>query len=429
MNTYPRAVEQFLDTLREVGKLRLYLLTLVVEAFTAGLLRKFLGQEIWPILDWKLHLAFSPGFIGRVCMFGPLIWSASAFWLPGSGARWRRRVGARDPSRREARRIDEAFEGLGEPATRGLKQLHFYVIDTVDRFLFIRGDALITSRGLLESPEFIPVLAHDVGHARTTDGRLMLALDRLALFGSPLLRAREEDARWEEGARGAKLVSASRWVFRLAGGTLTLRAMWPLWANYLRKRERAADAHAVALGQGPALAGHLENWKQPMEAPLRYALLLFNMENHDRVAYRLDLLLGEPLRPGESEATGLDALRQRFWSWVESWVDRPRPMEPKALFEPAKRFVESVFAVAGAMAPAEIDAQAWVLASLFAEHPVELTTSQLITRVQAVAEDPTLPVQDAIEKLAAAHALEIDGESDAISLTEPALALREHALL
>jgi Zn-dependent protease with chaperone function len=429
MDTNPKVGERFFVTLREVGRLRLYLVTLALELLTAGLVRRWFGRKIWLVIGLVHHMPFSPQFVGWACMLGPLLWSLSAFWLPGSGSWWCWRVGAFNPSRREARKLDLAFEAIGDHATKRLRRLVIYVVDTEDRFVFIRGITLIVSRGLIESDDLVPALSHELGHACTTDGRLMLALDRLALFGDPLAGNRDEDARREEGPGAAGILAALRWGLRIAGGTFTLRLLWPAWANYLRKRERAADAYSVALGYGPGLAHHLENWKQPTDRPHRRLLRLFNMQNHDRVAYRLDILLEEPPRPGESEATGFNAYWKRACEWLESIVEKPRPMDPKALFEPARGMVETVFANARVSDAAAIDAQAWVLAAAFAEHPVQLTTSQLTTRVQAVAEDATLPVEDAIRNLALAHAIDIDGEDDTVSLTVAAVALREHALL
>lgn len=426
MNTYPRAAEQFLETLREVSKLRLYLLTLVVQALTAGIVRKWLGQRIWLVLGWFLPLPLSPGLVGWLCMLGPLFWSLSAFWWPGNGSLWCRRVGAFHPSRGESRKIDLAFEALGEAATKRLRKLAIQVIDTADRFAFIRGITLMLSRGVVESDDLKPVLAHELTHAVTIDGRLMLALDRLTLTGTPLSRTHDQDTRREEGGGAAGIIACLRWILLLADGTLTMRALWPMWAADLRRRERAADAGAVALGQGPALAEVLKNWKEPTDRPRRRMLWLFNLQNHDRVPYRLDILLQEPPRPGEDDMTGFEGVWRRFCDWLYTLLKGPQRVDPSSMFDPAKRIVQTVFASDG-MSEADSDLQAWVLAAVFTEYPVELTRSQLVARVRAVAGDATLPVEEAISSLALAHALDV-GEDEVVALTEVARTLREYAL-
>jgi Zn-dependent protease with chaperone function len=292
METDPTAMDRFMATLSEVFELPLYLGTLVAQALTAGAARWLLAMATWTVVELFHDLPFSPEFVGYVCAFGPLVWSAWAFWQPGEGRLWHERVGAYDPSEGEAQLIDSAFEALGREATRPLSSLSVYVVDTVDKFAFVRGRTLILSRGLIESGALIPVLAHELGHACSTDGRLIQALDRLVLWGDPLVRAREENTRREYGGMAALVVGVLRWTVRIAGGSLTLRLISPLWARYWRAREKAADEFAVALGQGPALAQYLEDWVQPSDRP--HPRLLFNLQEYERVAYRRDTLLAAP---------------------------------------------------------------------------------------------------------------------------------------
>jgi Zn-dependent protease with chaperone function len=288
------ATERFLATLSEVCELHLYLATLVVQAVTAGAARWCLAVLGWTAFGLFVDLPFSPEFVGYVCALGPLVWSAWAFWQPGEGRLWHERVGAYDPSEGEAQAIDAAFEVLGRAATQRLSSLCIYVVDTNDKFAFVRGRTLIISRGLIESGLLAPVLAHELGHACSTDGRLIQALDRLVLWGDPLVSAREENTRREHGGMAALVVGVLRWAVRIAGGSLTVRLMSPLWARYWRTREKAADEYAVALGQGPALAQYLEDWVQPSDRP--HPRLLFNLQEYERVAYRRDTLLAPPTR-------------------------------------------------------------------------------------------------------------------------------------
>jgi len=294
MNTHPTGMDEFFATLSEIAELPLYLLTLCIQALSAGVARWFLALLAWSALGLFVDVPFSPGLVAFLCVVGPLVWSASAFWWPGNGRLWHERIGAFDPSEGEAELIDSAFEALGWNAAQPLRSLSIYVADTNDKFAFVRGRALILSRGLIESGLLAPVLAHELGHARSTDGRLMQALDRLVLWGDPLVSAHEENTHREYGGLAALVVGALRWTVRIAGGSLTLRLMSPLWARYWRKRERAADEFVVSLGQGPALAQYLKDWELPKERP--HPRLLFNLQQYERVAYRCDVLLGTPAR-------------------------------------------------------------------------------------------------------------------------------------
>jgi Zn-dependent protease with chaperone function len=311
MDTQTTAVDRFMATLSEVTPLRQYLATLVVQAATAALARWFLGVAGWTALGLILHApftpgfvealfapfvdTFSPGFIAFLFAVGPLVWSAAAFWRPGTGRLWSERIGAFNPSEGESQLVDAAFEVLGRDATRPLRKLHIYVVDTNDKFAFVRGIALILSRGLVEEGPLAAVLSHELNHACTTDGRLMQALDRLVLWGDPLVRARDEETMKEFGVLAALFVGCLRWLFRLAGGSLPLRWMSPVWAPYWRRRELAADERAVSLGQGPTLAHHLKSWELPKERPR--PRLLFNLQQYARVNYRRDVLESPPAHP------------------------------------------------------------------------------------------------------------------------------------
>lgn len=308
MNAHPTGFDSFMATLSEVLELPRYLVTLAAHGLTAGVARWFLAFVAWTALGWFVDAPFTPGLLetligwlphsfssGLVAFLfavGPLAWSASAFWRPGEGRIWHERVGAFDPSEEEAEVIDAALAALGREATHPLTNLSIYVIDTNDKFAFVRGQALILSRALVESESLPAVLAHELNHARSTDGRLMQALDRLVLWGDPLVRARDEDTRREYGGMAALVSGGLRWLLRIAGGSLTMRCMAPLWAPYWRRRERAADESAVDLGQGPALAQYLKDWEQPKERP--HPRLLFNLQQYERIAYRRDVLQAAP---------------------------------------------------------------------------------------------------------------------------------------
>ena len=101
MDRQPKATDQFLATLSEVIQIRQYLVTLAVQAITAGAARWWLAHTTWIVLGLFGELPFSPTFVGDFCLVGPLAWSASAFWnrAPASGGA----IGAEQKSRVVAR--------------------------------------------------------------------------------------------------------------------------------------------------------------------------------------------------------------------------------------------------------------------------------------------------------------------------------------
>jgi Zn-dependent protease with chaperone function len=158
----------------------------------------------------------------------------------------------------------------------------------------VRGTTVVLSRGLLESESLAAVLAHELGHADTLDGRLTEALGRLQLWGDPLAPVRPERggegrAEFAEDPRGGLIWGLLRWSLRLAGGSFAQGLLNPLWAVYWRSREYAADTYAASLGQAEDLARHLSDHELPFDPP--QPGLLFKAANHPPVALRVERLL------------------------------------------------------------------------------------------------------------------------------------------
>ncbi len=55
------------------------------------------------------------------------------------------------------------------------------MLDTPEPDAAVVGDTLMLSRGLFESPHLSAVLAHELGHLGTPDGRITAALNRLVI--------------------------------------------------------------------------------------------------------------------------------------------------------------------------------------------------------------------------------------------------------
>ena len=174
----------------------------------------------------------------------------------------------------------------------------------------VGGRALVLSRGLLETDSLAAVLAHELGHANTLDGRLTEALDRLRLWGDPLVPPHvaepgRREVPIEEPARGNLLLGLARWVLRLAGGGCAEAALRPLWAAYWRHREYTADAYAARLGQAEDLVRYLADNELPFDPPHRRRL--FDRLEHPPVAHRI-----ERLTAPDSLAVGLGRNGLRF---------------------------------------------------------------------------------------------------------------------
>ena len=159
----------------------------------------------------------------------PLVALLALLGLPGGGLLTRWQLGARRPSERERLAIADALAQLPDsvPGPRWL-----YVIDDPTPSALVVGQALYMHRALVWDPALCAVIAHELGHVNAGDSRLSLAARRLTPFG---------EAR----------------VGLLLGG-LSLLALRPLWAAWMRRSEFRADAYAARLGQGAQLAAHLE---------------------------------------------------------------------------------------------------------------------------------------------------------------------------
>ena len=159
----------------------------------------------------------------------PLAALAEFAGLPGGGLLTRWQLGARRPSQRERLAVADAFAEL-PGSVRAPRWL--YVIDDPTSSALVVGQALYLHRGLVWDPALAAVIAHELGHLNSLDGRMALAARRLSVFaGIPV---------------GLLLSGLS---------LLLLGRLWDLW---MRRTELAADAYAARLGQGPELAAHLE---------------------------------------------------------------------------------------------------------------------------------------------------------------------------
>jgi Zn-dependent protease with chaperone function len=237
----------------------------------------------------------------------PTLWSILALATPfGTGWWWRQRSGGRKPSQREQVAYRDATELL-QAQTREPLPLPkgWFVLDTPTPDAAVSGETLMLSRGLLESDHLPAVLAHELGHLATPDGRLAAAINRLVLLPPrPPRRERTENEPTEDRPQiglafhderllltilGVRLFAWTvKKALRFLNGGFGLWLTSPLWGAYWRGREYKADAYAAKLGQADDLADFLENHALIHDHPVPYIWL--TEHTHPPVELRIDKL-------------------------------------------------------------------------------------------------------------------------------------------
>lgn len=201
---------------------------------------------LWPTFGVLLALAFPSGHLLT---------------------RWQQ--GARDPSGRERQAVEQAFATLGEKGVAPPQ--HWYVVDAPTVNAYVIGSALYIERELIWSSFLPAVLAHELGHLNTSDGRYILATRRLVL--PMFLRMAEGFAQTGQRTFEIEAVTGRTKPFGmtgcgfilwagaalLMGGGLSLLLLRPLWLAYWRDREYAADAYAAGLGQAESFTEALQS--------------------------------------------------------------------------------------------------------------------------------------------------------------------------
>ncbi len=125
------------------------------------------------------------------------------------------------------------------------------------------------------------MLAHNLGHLNTLDGRLTIALRRLVLppvyivskNAGLVAPGASQIGGVVAGAAGGCLVNGIVWLISLllslAGGGFGVMLLSPLWTPYWRLRDYEADQFAARLGQGANLIEYLKN-HQVLDVPVPY---------------------------------------------------------------------------------------------------------------------------------------------------------------
>jgi len=272
-----------------IGEIAMYTLTLIGEIPVIAARLLVVSMIVAIVMVIKGDTNASPDLLWIV--LAPTMWSALALIVPvGSGWWWRTRSGGRRPSSREQLAYKDAVELLQTNSQTPLPLPDsWFVIDTPHPDAAVVGNTLMLSRGLLETDHVPAVLAHELGHLGTSDGRLTAALNRLVIFTNPfahsigaaaaveaqtaparprdywITRTKEAHKRWEGPSELEPMVDVAYgflkvmfYVSLFAKGGLGLWLTKPAWGSYWRAREYKADAYAARLGQADELADFLE---------------------------------------------------------------------------------------------------------------------------------------------------------------------------
>jgi Zn-dependent protease with chaperone function len=245
----------------------------------------------------------------------PTVWSIFALITPfGGGWWWRQNMGGREPSERERLAYDDALELIRHHTPVVLPEpAGWFVLDSPQPDAAVCGNTLMLSRGLLESDYLPAVLAHELGHLATSDGRLTAALNRLVIHPPPRATAERQRPQQSFNVRGndrlllaITVVGAAIWLLRktmtFAKGGFGLRLTAPFWGSYWREREYKADQYAAQLGQADELADFLEVHALIHDHPVPFIWLIEH--THPPTELRVDKLrkatfrLSPPVAPG-----------------------------------------------------------------------------------------------------------------------------------
>jgi len=277
----------------------LYGVAILLDIFAMAL-RYWIGNRILGV----------PGAV--VLAFAPLTASLAALvGLPSGGLLTRAELGARRPSQREQEAIEQALGMFVGPNVRGPKAI--YIIDLPTANAYVIGTTLYIERGLLLSPDLQAVLAHELGHLNSFDGRLIHATRRLLFPGmifvaDYLFRFAAHDAGYnpDTGQREVhkQISGIGCWAsyvgmfVGLLGGGFGMWVLRPAWEVYWRQREYQADAFAAQLGQALPLAEALD---RVLVLDAATPFLIGRM--HPYTELRIDRLLraahGDPLPKAE----------------------------------------------------------------------------------------------------------------------------------
>lgn len=194
----------------------------------------------------------------------------------------RHSLGARDPSEREADRLDDALSACVRDGVKPPRNI--WVIDSGEvPVAFVEGSSLFVQRDSVWSPHLSGLVAHELAHLNSIDQRLTTAtrwssFPSLRAVGRSLLKASGPVILWIP----MSLIAVQLQL--MAGGYLP-RLLNPLWRWWGRRREFEADSFAGRLGHGESLAAALEE-----QLPFDLASPWMKGRTHPYAELRIDRL-------------------------------------------------------------------------------------------------------------------------------------------
>jgi Zn-dependent protease with chaperone function len=206
----------------------------------------FTGWQI-PINPIALTVAFAPLAISLLSVLCPVLIA------PLDGRWWEMSTGGRPPEPDEREAFQEAFSELQEADPTLRPPRHWFVAEEPGHNAAAYSSSLRVDRGLLESPYAAAVIAHEMGHLRTSDAHLTSALNLLLI--KPM-NTPQFHPLWSLPFRGLLWFASGQAVLWLTANT---------WEMYWRSREFAADEYAARLGQAHQLAQSLTSESLPYE--------------------------------------------------------------------------------------------------------------------------------------------------------------------
>jgi Zn-dependent protease with chaperone function len=271
----------------------LYVLTLAGQWF-AAVVRVLCAYIVLALIALVTGWPIPSNWIALAIGFGPLIVSLLALIvppliLPIDGRWWEISTGGRPPEQDEQEAFEDAIQELREYDPKLRVPRHWFVAEDPALNAAAYAKTMRVDRGLLESPyATAAVIAHELGHLNTGDGRFASAIQLTLLADMPTPSLYPL---WSLPLRGLA------WF---ASGTAVLGFMENPWEMYWRSREFAADQYAARLGQGPALASTLEHDAMPYERPI--PRMRYSRATHPYTKQRIAKLRAQPQpHPGDQQ--------------------------------------------------------------------------------------------------------------------------------
>jgi Zn-dependent protease with chaperone function len=266
----------------------------------AGYFRSISGLN--PLIN-DIPSFFDYSIVGEIPQYAfflavlPLLLSVASIIVPGGATVTKWAMGARRPSQREQELFKQArsvINARNQKEREVILPHNWFVVDKTDLTAFVVGTTLYVTREMLKSPYLPAVLAHELGHINSWDGRLTLILRRLIFPPFHwLAQATLQPAPGTLVVVGTDPLStyyyaARVWLLSLAlsilGGGFGLWLLSPLWTYFWQYREYIADRYASKLGFAAQLEEFLEQ-HQHFDAAVPYYL-----SSHPYTELRIDYL-------------------------------------------------------------------------------------------------------------------------------------------